>query len=544
MSSVAGPSQPRKRAISDISDSNRPHKKLKESSPARKSDKKRRRKKKRKGSIAANNTTTPTIISKALETDSETLSSTSPPPMKKNKGKGKQVAVESSQDIIIRLTEELQAQSLLLKKHDDALRHVQNNMTCQICLDVLRRPYALAPCGHVSCHSCLLNWFSRENEAKTCPHCRSQITKRPIEIWTIKSTVLGLLKTGLLTDVPETEERPLPTDPWNGLFRTLQQQESQDEQDLMGVYDAEDNIYRCQDCMHEIWDGVCSSCERLYPDNHRRREDHLGGANGMMLGMGIYNFLQGGFDAISVEDDDGDEDDEEGEGLYEDIENDYDYEGSFIDDDEPPPPIDIDVDAIGDESDEDYPHHYPIPYLFRDDDDDDEGEEGDDHVEEEVVAQTLPTPRRYIVVSDADSEAEDDVAPARLRQGGIVLSDDDMDDDVDVEVDVDEGEHDLFHPEDGDDREGYDVHEHHASFDGEGYSDDEHDDSGDGEVQEMYYDEDDEEDDGSLRVFQRTCELSGVLLHLRTRTRNLGKMQNDGALRSLVLYCIIFRYLF
>lgn len=372
-------------------------------------------------------------------------------------------------------------------------------MTCQICLDVLRRPYALAPCGHVSCHSCLLNWFSRENEAKTCPHCRSQITKRPIEIWTIKSTVQGLLKTGLLTDVPEAEERPLPTDPWNGLFRTLLQQESQDEQDLMGVYDAEDNIYRCQDCMHEIWDGVCSSCERPYPDNHRRREDHLGGANGMMLGMGIYNFLQGGFDAISADDDDGDEDDEEGEGLYEDFDNEYDYQGSFIDDDEPPPAIDIDVEAMDDEdSDEDYPFpfNYPIPYPSGDDYDD---EEGDDQVdEEEVIPQTQPAPRRYLVVSDSDSEAEDDVAPTRLRQGGIVLSDDDVDDEVDVEGEPEgegEGPEDDIQ-EDGyeDVEEGYDVHQHHASFDGEGYSDDE-DEYGDGEVQEMFYDD---EDDGSI----------------------------------------------
>jgi hypothetical protein len=32
----------------------------------------------------------------------------------------------------------------------------------------------------------------------------------------------------------------------------------------LGMYDAEDQVYRCLDCMHEIWGGLCSQCGRHY----------------------------------------------------------------------------------------------------------------------------------------------------------------------------------------------------------------------------------------------------------------------------------------
>lgn len=33
---------------------------------------------------------------------------------------------------------------------------------------------------------------------------------------------------------------------------------------VFGMYDAEDQVYRCLDCMHEIWGGSCSQCGRHY----------------------------------------------------------------------------------------------------------------------------------------------------------------------------------------------------------------------------------------------------------------------------------------
>ena len=32
----------------------------------------------------------------------------------------------------------------------------------------------------------------------------------------------------------------------------------------VGMYDAEDQVYRCFDCLHEIWGGSCSQCGRHY----------------------------------------------------------------------------------------------------------------------------------------------------------------------------------------------------------------------------------------------------------------------------------------
>lgn len=35
----------------------------------------------------------------------------------------------------------------------------------------------------------------------------------------------------------------------------------------VGMFDAEDRVYRCIDCMHEIWGGRCSQCDREYPSH-------------------------------------------------------------------------------------------------------------------------------------------------------------------------------------------------------------------------------------------------------------------------------------
>jgi len=51
----------------------------------------------------------------------------------------------------------------------------------------------------------------------------------------------------------------------------------------VGMLDLEDGgIYRCLDCMHEIWDGICTSCGRVYPghrpdvdDGHDDDEDDV-----------------------------------------------------------------------------------------------------------------------------------------------------------------------------------------------------------------------------------------------------------------------------
>ncbi|THV05675.1 hypothetical protein K435DRAFT_773633 [Dendrothele bispora CBS 962.96] len=315
----------------------------------------------------------------------------------------------SSDSTIQQLQAKLDAQSALLKTHQTALGLVQQSLTCQICLDLLYKPYALAPCGHIACYSCLVAWFTsvdggppgvppsgldpipamgndrdpntntnpdtnasvnapgntnantngNQNPTtatstttqnpttttttttrartyyrvkKTCPHCRSVVRERPVEVWTIKNMVSGLVgsASGILElpsggpsvstsdDTRSTEAAATSGaengDPWKGIFcrrsdpsagvsgmrflyphhrhRSDNPNDAPPNQEDMGMLDQEDGgIYRCLECMHEIWDGVCTN-----PRCGREYGGHLGwwGEDGVGFGSG--------------EDDDDDED--------------------------------------------------------------------------------------------------------------------------------------------------------------------------------------------------------------------------------------------
>jgi hypothetical protein len=76
----------------------------------------------------------------------------------------------------------------------------------------------------------------------------------------------AIAKSGLIEiNAPPVDPAPLPAkdrDPWAGIFRHNNGLRDVGE---TGIQDAEDGgIYRCLDCMHEIWDGVCSNCGREY----------------------------------------------------------------------------------------------------------------------------------------------------------------------------------------------------------------------------------------------------------------------------------------
>ena len=99
----------------------------------------------------------------------------------------------------------------------------------------------------------------------------------------------GLVRSGLVelpVPPPAVAVDDAPTqaidgnpDPWRNIFHPVRRRDIMsfvlpplEEQagggglEAMGMYDAEDGgIYRCIDCMNEIWDGVCTGCERLYP---------------------------------------------------------------------------------------------------------------------------------------------------------------------------------------------------------------------------------------------------------------------------------------
>jgi hypothetical protein len=163
---------------------------------------------------------------------------------------------------------------------------------CQICLDLLHKPFALSPCGHVSCYGCLVNWFNINQQPdgledvciyrkKTCPQCRAIVRGRPIEAWIIKDMVAAVVKSRLVEDLPpgqsvevnspeatSTNSEVLPQDPWANIFPPLPSRPGappvEGSPSAFGMYDAEDQVHRCLDCMHEIWGASCSQCGRHY----------------------------------------------------------------------------------------------------------------------------------------------------------------------------------------------------------------------------------------------------------------------------------------
>ncbi|KAH8992159.1 hypothetical protein EDB86DRAFT_2933217, partial [Lactarius hatsudake] len=188
------------------------------------------------------------------------------------------------------------SESKSLHKHEALFTSLLTSLVCQICLDLLHKPFALTPCGHVSCYSCLINWFNADRQPdelegdnvfrkKTCPQCRAVVRGRPIEAWNVKDMVAAVVKSGLALDFPPPAEvdsneaasgesadpEPPSRDPWANVFPPLPLRTGLSptggSPDVFGMFDAEDQVYRCLDCMHEIWGRSCSHCGRYY-DGH------------------------------------------------------------------------------------------------------------------------------------------------------------------------------------------------------------------------------------------------------------------------------------
>lgn len=122
-------------------------------------------------------------------------------------------------------TELLKEMEKIKSTHDKLKEHLQ----CQICLELLRSPWTLSPCGHVGCFECLVAWFKEpdlENEEddeptpiiykkKTCPQCRALIMLPPTRSYILKSLVDEIQPT---TSPVHTS---IETDPWKGVFAPI-----------------------------------------------------------------------------------------------------------------------------------------------------------------------------------------------------------------------------------------------------------------------------------------------------------------------------------
>lgn len=124
---------------------------------------------------------------------------------------------------------------------------------------------------------------------KACPVCRTPVGEAPIEAWGLKDILNHLFahKSIVAEELYPEYDRPvepnaLPalSEAWKGVFRktAANRAGAMDRGDARahadgpnatgahdrGFFDEEDNVYRCTDCYHEIWEGLCSSCGRAY----------------------------------------------------------------------------------------------------------------------------------------------------------------------------------------------------------------------------------------------------------------------------------------
>ncbi|KAG8942155.1 hypothetical protein FRC04_003845 [Tulasnella sp. 424] len=176
------------------------------------------------------------------------------------------------------------------------LSAVEEALMCQICAGVMHKPYALSPCGHVCCLTCLQEWFQsqRDNEdedggsrnRKTCPHCRAKIRSRPVQVFVVKAVVEAL---GI---EPEEESAPLPgsaptasavsavsDDPWHGIFADADEY-GEDDEEVEDYYIGhdEDDLDVCEACGADFdLDGYCVGCgapaDFGYSDEEEDEED-------------------------------------------------------------------------------------------------------------------------------------------------------------------------------------------------------------------------------------------------------------------------------
>ncbi|KAF2168943.1 hypothetical protein M409DRAFT_52928 [Zasmidium cellare ATCC 36951] len=164
--------------------------------------------------------------------------------------------------------------------HEQAFRSLNDNLdtmrqliTCRICQRFLYEPYALT-CGHTFCYSCLSQWLG-QNRKKTCPDCRTVIKQQPSPSYLVREMVLVFLsKSELLPDGETSEEHSqyakeeadiVAKDKANtdartgGLFKGSFNPGRL--MPLIAIRDASDNVDRCPQCLHEVEDGRCNTCD-------------------------------------------------------------------------------------------------------------------------------------------------------------------------------------------------------------------------------------------------------------------------------------------
>ncbi|KAG8706932.1 hypothetical protein FRC08_000785 [Ceratobasidium sp. 394] len=170
---------------------------------------------------------------------------------------------------VARLQKELEDKNKAISRHESVIDVVRTSMQCGICYEPFTRPCVVVPCGHISCQNCLIEWFTspapnddsprrQGRKRKTCPHCRGAVRSRPVEVFGLAPAAAALVgQSDPSAAVPAFGPATSAADPWANLFPVAGGHPMRDE---------EDGVLRCPDCFHEVWDGECVRCGRLFSD--------------------------------------------------------------------------------------------------------------------------------------------------------------------------------------------------------------------------------------------------------------------------------------
>lgn len=188
--------------------------------------------------------------------------------IKKQKETIQELKVELETGKLDRKNQEAQLEILKTtsRQKEEVLDVIETSLQCQICMELLLKPYALSPCGHVLCLPCLQEWFRKAppstddmeidediddpeyiiHRQKSCPCCRAVIYDRPVPIFLVKSVTSTLMKAkgpghtaASPLSRPDGSSLATSEDVWKGLFPDDTYEEEEQEE-----YDYDDEVVR------------------------------------------------------------------------------------------------------------------------------------------------------------------------------------------------------------------------------------------------------------------------------------------------------------
>ncbi|KAI0048751.1 hypothetical protein FA95DRAFT_1539323 [Auriscalpium vulgare] len=144
------------------------------------------------------------------------------------------------------------------QQSDTVISGIEGTLQCQICIDTLKKPYGLSPCGHVLCQGCLQEWFKAAPVAeamdvdaeprplvsrkKSCPVCRTIVRQRPLPLFLVKSLVSILDKAKAGPGAARPSPPPDTDDPWMDIFPVMSDTDEDDEDDDYDVYEDDSGM--------------------------------------------------------------------------------------------------------------------------------------------------------------------------------------------------------------------------------------------------------------------------------------------------------------